>query len=69
MNIKERSVKKIADKLIKVVPNKLYGDYELKQALYGAIERIVDKELGEMDDQLLQEISMIILERIDFEGR
>lgn len=69
MNMNERSVKKLADKFSKSVPNKLYGDYELKQALYGAIERIVDKELGEMDDQLLYEISMIILDRVRFEVR
>ena len=69
MNMKERSVKKLADKLSKSVPNKLYGDYELKQALCDAIERIAIKELGEMDEQLLYEVVMIILDRIRFESR
>jgi len=69
MNMKERSVKNLAVKLTKIVPDKLYGDYELLQALSNAIERIVDEEMGEMNEQLRYELVMMILDRIRFEVR
>lgn len=65
MKLSTTSVSKIADALKPAVLNYIYGDPEYAEYMHGAVIEGVRSVMGDMDDELLFEIGMLVFDRIE----
>ena len=65
MQLSTESVSKIADALKPAVINYIYEDPEFTEYMHGAIIEGIKGVMGNMDDDLLFEIGMLVFDRIE----
>ena len=65
MKLSNTSITKIADALKPAVINYVYEDPEFAEYMHGAVIEGIKSVMGNMDDDLLFEIGMLIFERIE----
>ena len=65
MQLSTESVSKIADALKPVVIDYIYEDPEFTEYMHGAIIEGIKSVMGDMDDELLFEIGMLVFDRIE----
>jgi hypothetical protein len=65
MKLSTTSVSKIADALKPAVLNYIYEDPEYAEYMHGAVIEGVRSVMGDMDDELLFEIGMLVFDRIE----
>ena len=65
MKLSNTSITKIADALKPAVINYVYEDPEFTEYMHGAVIEGIKSVMGNMDDDLLFEIGMLIFDRIE----
>lgn len=65
MNLSHSSISKIADALKPAVIDYVYDDPEFAEYMHGAIIEGIKKVMGDMDEDLLFEIGMLVFDRIE----
>lgn len=65
MQLSTESVSKIAAALKPAVINYIYEDPEFTEYMHGAIIKGIKSVMGDMDDDLLFELGMLIFDRIE----
>ena len=65
MQLSSQSVSKIADALKPAVINYIYEDPEFTEYMHGAVIEGIKSVMGDMDDDLLFEIGMLVFDRIE----
>jgi hypothetical protein len=65
MKLSNTSVSKIADALKLAVINYIYEDPEYSEYMHGAVIEGIRSVMGDMDDDLLFEIGMLVFDRIE----
>lgn len=65
MNLSHSSISKIADALKPTVIDYVYGDPEFAEYMHVAIIEGIKKVMGDMDEDLLFEIGMLVFDRIE----
>ena len=65
MKLSTTSVSKIADELKPAVINYIYGDPEYAEYMHGAVIEGIRSVMGDMDEDLLFEIGMLVFDRIE----
>lgn len=65
MKLSNTSVSKIADALKPAVINYIYEDPEYAEYMHGAVIEGIRAAMGNMDDDLLFEIGMLVFDRIE----
>jgi hypothetical protein len=65
MKLSTTSVSKIADALKPAVINHIYGDPEYAEYMHGAVIEGIRSVMGDMDEDLLFEIGMLVFDRIE----
>ena len=66
MKLSVQSVSKIADALKPVVIDHICEDEEFTEYMHGAVIEGIKSVMGNMDDDLLFEIAMLVFDRIEF---
>jgi hypothetical protein len=67
MKLSNTSVSKIADALKPAVIDHMYEDPEFREYMHGAVIEGIHNAMGDMDEDLLFELGMLILARIELE--
>ena len=65
MKLSETSITKIADALKPVVINYIYEDPNFAEYMHDAVIEGIQGVMGNMDDELLFEIAMLVFDRIE----
>jgi hypothetical protein len=65
MKLSTQSITKIADALKPAVINHIYEDPEYAEYMHGAVIEGIRSVMGDMDDELLFEIGMLVFDRIE----
>jgi hypothetical protein len=65
MKLSNSSITKIADALKPAVINHIYEDPEFIEYMQGAVIEGIRSVMGDMDDDLLFEIGMLVFDRIE----
>lgn len=65
MQLSNQSISKIADALKPAVINYIYEDPEFAEYMHGAVIEGIKGVMGDMDDELLFEIGMLVFDRIE----
>jgi hypothetical protein len=65
MKLSNSSISKIADALKPAVINYIYEDPEFTEYMHGAVIEGIRSVMGDMDDDLLFEIGMLVFDRIE----
>jgi len=65
MKLSTSSVSKIADAIRKDVILKIYENEKYAEVMQDLIPSAIDSLMGEMDDELLFDLSMILFDRIE----
>jgi hypothetical protein len=65
MQLSSESVSKIADALKPVVIDYIYEDPEFTEYMHGAIIEAIKGVMGDMDEDLLFQLGMLIFDRIE----
>lgn len=65
MKLSNTSITKIADALKPAVINYIYEDPEFAEYMRGAVIEGIKSVMGEMDEDLLFEIGMLVFDRIE----
>jgi hypothetical protein len=65
MKLSTTSISKIADELKPAIINYIYQDPEYAEYMHGAVIEGIRSVMGDMDDELLFEIGMLVFDRIE----
>jgi hypothetical protein len=65
MKLSNSSISKIADALKPAVINYIYEDPEFTEYMHGAVIEGIRSVMGDMDEDLLFEIGMLVFDRIE----
>lgn len=65
MKLSDSSISKIADALKPAIINYIYEDPEFAEYMHGAVIGGIQSVMGNMDDDLLFEIGMLVFDRIE----
>ena len=65
MKLSTTSISKIADELKPAIINYIYQDAEYAEYMHGAVIEGIRSVMGDMDDELLFEIGMLVFDRIE----
>ena len=65
MKLSTHSVSKIADALKPAVIDYVYEDCEFTEYMHGATIEGIKSVMGDMDEELLFELAMLVLQRIE----
>lgn len=65
MQLSTQSISKIADALKPAVINYIYEDYEYAEYMHGAVIEGIKSVMGDMDENLLYELGMLVFDRIE----
>ena len=65
MQLSTESVSKITDALKPAVIDYIYQDPEFTEYMHGAVTEGIKSVMGNMDDDLLFEIGMLVFDRIE----
>ena len=65
MKLSNSSITKIADALKPAIINYIYEDPEYAEYMHGAVIEGIRSVMGDMDDDLLFEIGMLVFDRIE----
>jgi len=67
MTLSRQTISKIADALKPEIINYIYGHEKYAEFMQEMITYAIDVKMGEMDDELLFDLSMLIFDRIELE--
>jgi hypothetical protein len=65
MKLSNNSISKIADALKPAVINYIHEDSDFVEYMHGAVTEGIRSVMGNMDDELLFEIAMLVFDRIE----
>jgi len=67
MTLSRQTISEIADALKPEIINYIYGHEKYAEFMQEMITYAIDVKMGEMDDELLFDLSMLIFDRIELE--